>query len=92
MAAFAAVVELLSSDESSSSSSSSSSDEEDCEETQVLYEGFFREAFSEPHRERPKIVGFIENVVQLYTDEEVSTEDPLFIIPQIRAPTYRTTM
>lgn len=70
MAAFAAVVELLSSDESSSSSSSSSSDEEDCEETQVLYEGFFREAFGEPHRERPKIVGFIENVVRLYTDEE----------------------
>ncbi|XP_037505987.1 putative nuclease HARBI1 isoform X2 [Rhipicephalus sanguineus] len=70
MAAFAAVVELLSSDESSSSSSSSSSDEEDCGETQVLYEGFFREAFAEPHRECPKIVGFIENVVRLYTDEE----------------------
>ncbi|XP_075730026.1 uncharacterized protein LOC142771923 isoform X1 [Rhipicephalus microplus] len=80
MAAFAALAELLSSDESTSSSSSSSSDDEDFEERQALCEAFFRETFSESHRERPKILGFIENVARLYTDEQVSAELPLFII------------
>ncbi|KAL3218025.1 hypothetical protein MRX96_050899 [Rhipicephalus microplus] len=70
MAAFAALAELLSSDESTSSSSSSSSDDEDFEERQALCEAFFRETFSESHRERPKILGFIENVARLYTDEQ----------------------
>ncbi|KAH7985422.1 hypothetical protein HPB51_026833 [Rhipicephalus microplus] len=58
------------SDESTSSSSSSSSDDEDFEERQALCEAFFRETFSESHRERPKILGFIENVARLYTDEQ----------------------
>lgn len=80
MAAFAALAELLSNDESTSSSSSSSSDDEDFEERQALCEAFFRETFSESHRERPKILGFIENVARLYTDEQVSAELPLFII------------
>ncbi|KAH8040582.1 hypothetical protein HPB51_011410 [Rhipicephalus microplus] len=57
-------------DESTSSSSSSSSDDEDFEERQALCEAFFRETFSESHRERPKILGFIENVARLYTDEQ----------------------
>ncbi|XP_065310827.2 putative nuclease HARBI1 [Dermacentor albipictus] len=69
MAAFGAAIELAFSDESSSSSSSSS-DDSDGEMTQVLYEAFFSEAFSEPPRKCPRIVGFVEEVVRLYSDEE----------------------
>ncbi|XP_070395459.1 uncharacterized protein [Dermacentor albipictus] len=69
MAAFGAAIELAFSNESSSSSSSSS-DDSDCEMTQVLYEAFFSEAFSEPPRKCPRIVGFVEEVVRLYSDDE----------------------
>ncbi|KAH7948688.1 hypothetical protein HPB49_000861 [Dermacentor silvarum] len=70
MAAFAAAVELAFSDQSSSSSSSSSSDGSDYEVTQALYEAFYREAFSEPPRKCPRIVGFVQDVVRQYSDEE----------------------
>ncbi|KAH7966215.1 hypothetical protein HPB49_014501 [Dermacentor silvarum] len=70
MAAFAAAVELAFSDQSSSSSSSSSSDGSDYEVTQALYEAFYREAFSEPPRKCPRIVGFVQDVVWQYSDEE----------------------
>ncbi|KAH7956026.1 hypothetical protein HPB52_005748 [Rhipicephalus sanguineus] len=57
----------LSDSESTSSDSSSSSDDD---ELCVLYEGTFKEMFPVPPCARLKIIGYVEEVVHAYSEEE----------------------
>lgn len=59
----------LSDSESTSSDSSSSSSDDD--EPYVLYEEMFKEMFPVPPCARPKIIGYVEEVVHAYSEEEV---------------------
>ncbi|XP_064468322.1 uncharacterized protein LOC135379015 [Ornithodoros turicata] len=73
MASFDAAVLLALSDDSSSSSSSCSSKDSDSDDetTQNMYEMLYRRAFATLPCKRPKIAGYIDNVVHRYSDEEV---------------------
>lgn len=67
------VLDLVLSDDSSSdsdSTSSSSSSSISDDEAKQLYEVFFERAFAESPCERPKVVGYIADVVHMYSDEE----------------------
>ncbi|KAH7968886.1 hypothetical protein HPB52_012116 [Rhipicephalus sanguineus] len=57
----------LSDSDSTSSDSSSSSDDD---EPYVLYEGMFKEMFPVPPCARPKIIGYVEEVVHAYSEED----------------------
>lgn len=73
MASFnsAGLLVVLSDSESSHSSSSESSSSSDEDESYVLYEVLFNKLFAEPPCKRPKIVGYVEEVVHMYSEEEV---------------------
>ncbi|XP_049512731.1 putative nuclease HARBI1 [Dermacentor silvarum] len=72
MASFdpAGLLVALSDSDSSHSSSSESSSSSDEDESYVLYEILFNEMFAEPPHKRPKIVGYVEEVVHVYSEEE----------------------
>ncbi|KAH7970587.1 hypothetical protein HPB49_011451 [Dermacentor silvarum] len=74
MASFdpAGLLVALSDSDSSHSSSSESSSSSDEDESYVLYEILFNEMFAEPPHKRPKIVGYVEEVVHVYSEEELS--------------------